>query len=199
MKIERRFFPLGEARVVTEEGKVILRGHAAVFNSQSADLGGFREIIRPNAFRNALTKSDPRCLFNHVPSYILGRKSSNTLRVSENERGLPFDCDLPDTTYARDLQVSLGRGDVRECSFGFSVREGGDTFVKDKATGVWHRTIIEDGIEELYDVSPVTFPAYPETDCALRSLEKAKAMEIPPPFNDTFLRKLRIDLLEASF
>ena len=194
---ERRFYPITEIRIDMEKGKPVLRGHAAVFNSSSVDLGGFREQINPNAFRAALKNSDARCLRDHIPSMILGRQSANTLRINEDERGLPFECDMPGTTYANDLLISMGRGDVRECSFGFSVRKGGDKWEKN-STGYWTRTILEDGIEKLYDVSPVTYPAYEETDCAyaMRSLEKLKAEEIPT-FDDMAMRKLKLQIEEA--
>jgi uncharacterized protein len=196
-KIERRFFPIGECRVVMEGGKKMLRGHAAVFNSQSLLLAGmFREIIKPGAFRSALKSSDPRCLRDHVPSMILGRMSSGTLTLSEDEKGVPFACDMPGTTYANDLQISMSRGDVRECSFGFSVREGGDKW-EQQADGTYLRTILEDGIEELYDVSPVTYPAYPDTACAMRSLDKIKG-EQPPPFNDNDIKRRRLELANAA-
>ena len=131
-------------------------------------------------------------MFNHNPDKILGRRSAGTLRLSEDDKGVPYEVDLPDTTYSHDLQVSMGRGDVKECSFGFRVKEGGDMWQKE-ADGMWLRTIVPDGIDELYDVSPVAFPAYPDTDCALRSLEKAQA-EFTPPFDDTELRRLKFEI-----
>jgi len=193
LNIERRYCPFTEVRIIAEEGKSpVLRGHAAVFNTSSVDLGGFREIIMPNAFRSALSNSDPRCLFNHDPNLILGRKSANTLRVDEDARGLPFECDMPGTSYSNDLRISMDRGDIKECSFGFSVRKDGDKWEKD-STGYWTRTINEDGIEKLYDVSPVTYPAYPDTSCAMRSLDKIKAEEIPT-FDEMAIRKLRLQI-----
>ncbi len=172
-RIERRYFPTGEIRIASEGDKKTLHGHAAIFNSLSLPLGGFFvEIIQPGAFRSALKISDPRCLRDHIPGQILGRKSSGTLEISEDEKGLLFACNLPGTSYAKDLEESLTRGDVRECSFGFTVREGGDVWDQ-QADGIYKRTILADGIEELYDVGPVTYPAYPETACAMRSLHKA--------------------------
>ena len=195
-KMERRAFPFQEIRVTVEDGKATLRGHAAVFNSLSLDLGGFRETIMPGAFRSALLRCDYRSMFNHNPDKILGRKSAGTLRATEDGKGVPYEVDLPDTSYARDLQVSMGRGDVKECSFGFSVREGGDCWLRD-ASGEWTRSIQPDGIDELYDLSPVVFPAYPDTACAMRSLEKVQAALVPP-FDDTELRRLRLEL-ESTF
>lgn len=190
MEIERRTLKV-ELRSETGGEKPIMRGMAAMFNSSSEDLGGFREIIAPGAFRDAIGVSDIRALFNHDSNMILGRTASGTLRVMETDEGLAFELDPPDTTYARDLAVSMERGDISQCSFGFSVEEGGDTWEKDSCGTKWVRTINKVG--RLYDVSPVTYPAYPETKCALRSLEKAQEAVKPPVFDDTELRKLKVE------
>src|ERR1035437_3378391 len=85
-------------------------GYAANFNSPSEDLGGFREMLVPGCFANALKTSDVRALFNHDPNHILGRNMAGTLRLFEDENGLRFEVDPPDTACARDLQVSMSRG-----------------------------------------------------------------------------------------
>lgn len=194
MDIERRTIK-AEIRIDTGKmGTPIIRGIAAVFNSMSEDLGGFREQIVPGAFRSALIGSDVRALFNHDPSMVLGRSTSGTLRLMETDQGLEFECDAPDTSYARDLMACMKRGDINQCSFGFNVDSGGDTWQKDMV-GQWTRTIHV--ISRLHDVSPVTFPAYPETSCAMRSLEKVQAETIPP-FDDTEIRKLRLEIEAAA-
>lgn len=146
-----------------------ITGYAAVFNKDSDDLGGFIERIKPGAFKKALPASDTRALFNHDTNYPLGRVSAGTLRLKEDKDGLFMEIDPPDTQYARDLMVSIERGDVREQSFGFTVVS--DTW-EDIDKDVARRTINEVG--ELFDVSPVVFPAYPDTDVAVRSLEEKK-------------------------
>jgi hypothetical protein len=188
-EIERRTIKM-EFRATMENEKPMIRGVAAVFNSPSEDLGGFREKISPGAFKSAIENSDIRALFNHDSNMILGRTTSKTLRVAETENGLEYECDMPDTTYARDLMTCMQRGDINQCSFGFSIDEGDDEFEKD-SLGQWTRTIKR--VARLYDVSPVTYPAYVSTECSLRSLEKAKARE-EPPFNDISLRKMRIEI-----
>jgi len=150
--------------------KPIISGYAAVFNSMSEDLGGFREKIKPGAFKNALKKSDCRALFNHDSNFPLGRQSAGTLTLKEDDKGLYMEVDPPDTQYARDLMVSIERGDVVEQSFGFTIKT--DEWQEDRDNGKTTRTLIE--VDELFDVSPVVFPAYPDTTVAKRSLDEFK-------------------------
>lgn len=194
---ERRAVKL-ELRANDIEASPMISGHAALFNSPSELLCNcFREIILPGAFSEALASSDVRALFNHNPDNILGRTSAGTLRLKEDAAGLAIEIDPPDTTVGRDLLTSMKRGDVREMSFGFTIADDGDEWTRDPdGTGNWTRTISR--VERLYDVSPVTYPAYPETDCAVRSLEKAKAGSAVPTFNDTDTRRMKLDIEEAS-
>jgi len=178
LDLERRAVTLDGALIETRaEGARTLRGHAAVFNQLSEDLGGFREQIQPGAFAEAIEKDDVRALFNHSADFVLGRNLAKTLRLSEDARGLAIEIDLPDTQVARDLSVSIERGDVSQMSFGFSVRPGGQDFAKNDS-GLMIRTLKR---LRLYDVSPVTFPAYPQTDVALRALAGWRAASEPPP------------------
>lgn len=170
-KVERRYFDAKELRITTEKGVApSLRGISVVFDKLSLDLGGFREKVDRNAFDGVLKQSDCRSLFNHDPSLILGREAAGTLRLNTTPDGLESDVDLPGTTYSDDLAISVGRGDVTQQSFGFTVKR--DSWEEDKETGEVIRTILEIG--ELFDVSPVTFPAYPDTTVAKRSLDGFK-------------------------
>lgn len=165
--IERRCFVLDEIRIEQrDEGKRII-GHAAVFNQLSEDLGGFREQIAPGAFVEAIETDDVRALFNHNSDHILGRNRAKTLTLQEDARGLAIEIIPPDTQIARDLMVSMERGDITQMSFGFSLRPNGDNWAMDD-DGRVIRTLTK---VRLYDVSPVVFPAYPQTDVAMRSLE----------------------------
>lgn len=177
--IERRYAVLADLEIVEErEGQApLIRGHAAVFNQLSEDLGGFREQIAPGAFAEAIQKDDVRALFNHDTNLVLGRNQAGTLRLSENAHGLAIEIDPPATTYARDLMVSMKRGDVTQMSFGFSIRPGGQDWAKDDEGRVI-RTLKR---LRLFDVSPVTFPAYPQTDVALRELRAYRESEVPVP------------------
>lgn len=142
-------------------------GYAAVFDSLSEDLGGFRERIARGAFTQALTRGDDvRALFNHDANYVLGRTTAGTLRLSEDDHGLRFEVDAPDVGWVRDLRESVKRGDINQCSFQFTVdKESWDE--SDKLNVV--RTL-ED--VRLYDVSLVTYPAYAATSASARSLKR---------------------------
>lgn len=149
-------------------GVKVARGYAALFNSET-DIGGmFRERIAPGAFADTLKSADVRALIDHDTGRVIGRSAAGTLRLQEDERGLFVEVDLPDTTDGRDLAVQLERGDISGMSFGFAVtRQTWDE------TGDMPIRTIE--AVDLYEVSAVAFPAYPETEIALRSLNDAKA------------------------
>lgn len=169
--IERRFFEGAELRATGDgDGPKKLEGYAAVFNQRSEDLGGFREVIAPGAFTKAVAEDDVRALWNHDSNHVLGRTKSGTLKLSEDDHGLKMEVEPPDTQVARDLIVSVERGDVDQQSFGFSVRAGGEQWHEDEE-GVVIRTITD---AKLYDVSPVTYPAYPQTEVQARSVEWAQ-------------------------
>lgn len=164
--VERRFFAVSELRAERTDGEPVrLRGHAAVFNELSQDLGGFREMISPGAFTPSAHEDDVRALFNHNPDHVLGRTVAKTLRLAEDDRGLAIEIDLPETQLARDIAISIERGDVSQMSFAFRVKPGGQEWADTDQGFV--RTL---KAVRLYDVSPVTYPAYLQTDVALRSL-----------------------------
>ena len=141
---------------------------AGLFDTPSEDLGGFRERIRPGAFAESLASDDIRALFNHDPNVILGRSRSGTLLLGEDDKGLRIEIDPPDTQSSRDLMVSIGRGDVNQMSLGFVVKPEGQVWEKDNDGRVM-RTLTS---VRLFDISPVVFPAYPETAVAVRALSR---------------------------
>ena len=165
-EIERRNFPVEELRAITDEaGLRHIVGYAAVFNSLSEDLGGFREKIDPGAFADTLNTGDVRALKNHNSDYVLGRNKSGTLTLSEDQRGLKIDIMPPDAQWAKDLMVSIDRKDIDQMSFGFRT-------IDQMWEGEYPEEIRTLMKVELFDVSPVTFPAYPDTEVGLRSLEE---------------------------
>lgn len=161
---ERRAFPFGAVEVrAAGDGPPRLVGYAAVFDRPSEDLGGFVEVIRRGAFSKTIQEADIRALWNHDPNYVLGRTKSGTLSLMEDDHGLRIEVVPPDTTWARDLMETIRRGDVDQMSFGFRpIRDRWQTDERGQVT----RELLE---VALFDVSPVTFPAYPQTEVQVRS------------------------------
>jgi len=175
---EVRTFDVQDLELRMDGDKPTVVGYGAVFNSESNDLGGFREYIAPGAFDGRL-EDDVRFLVNHDANLILARTTNGTLRLSVDEKGLRYEADMPNTSTARDLMELLKNGTISQSSFAFTVEE--DSWeVKD---GMNIRTI--DKVSQLYDVSSVTYPAYnsASSSVALRSMkewqekEEAKKLE----------------------
>ena len=161
MEIEYRCF---ELRAIDDD---YIEGYAAVYNKLSEDLGGFREKVAPGAFRKALKRSDTVMLWNHDSNIPLARVSAGNLELREDKKGLLVRAKLPKTA-AREIEL-IKLGIVKQMSFGFTTER--DEWQHKKTESI--RTLIE--VKELPDVSPVVYPAYPDTQVALRSLEKSKA------------------------
>lgn len=166
-RMERRYVRGIEVREAKPDSGSIgtLVGYAAVFNERSLDLGGFTEIVLPGAFSESLKRGDDvRALIGHDPRLIVGRRSAETLRIEEDAKGLRYEIDLPDTTAGRDVLESVKRRDLDGSSFGFRT-------VKDDWKrldgGVYVRELIE---AEVFDVGPVTYPAYTGTTAEAREM-----------------------------
>lgn len=173
-----------------------ISGYAAVFNKETVIGGamwGFREKIAPGAFDEAIGRDDVRALFNHNPDILLGRSASGTLRMSVDKKGLKYEVDLPDTSQARDVRTLIKRGDVSGSSFAFRVEEEewDDEPIKKGQLPV--RTITR---AELFDVSPVTYPAYPQTSVSARS--KAKAAQDAEEARQADIAKATPDAIVAA-
>ncbi|PHM46505.1 HK97 family phage prohead protease [Xenorhabdus miraniensis] len=168
---ELRCYP-GEVRTDTQESQPTrIVGYGSVFNSRSEPLWGFREIIKPGAF-DAVLKDDVRGLFNHDPNFILGRSTAGTLTLAVDERGLQYDIQAPDTQTIRDLVLApMQRGDINQSSFAFRVARDGEHWYEDEE-GIVIREITQ--FSRLYDVSPVTYPAYQAADSAVRAMNQWK-------------------------
>ena len=162
-RIEKRV-----ANIQPQGGKLV--GYAAVFGPLSEDLGGFRERVAPEAFKRSLEDdTDIRALVDHDTAKVLGRRSSGTLKLGTDERGLRVEIDLPDTTYANDLRALLERGDVSQMSSAFLVEPNGEKWEGRDEAGMRIRTLTD---VQLIEVSVVTIPAYPDTVAALRSMSR---------------------------
>ena len=160
--------PLKEIRINESDGGTCIEGHAAVFDSWSETLGGifpFKEKVRKGAFEESIGRDDIRALFNHDPNYVLGRNRAGTLELVEDNVGLRVRITPPDTSWARDITTSIRRGDISQMSIGFVV-EDDEWSSKD---GIDTRELKK---VRLFDVSPVTFPAYTATDVGVRAMQE---------------------------
>ena len=170
---EQREFRMESA----EQNGNTIRGYAAIYNSDSEWMGGFYEQIATGAF-DGVMDNDVRAYFNHDENLLLGRVSSGTLRISTDKRGLFYEVDLPNTTYANDLAELMKRGDVNQSSFAFLIEK--DRW--EQRDGVTYRII--EKVSRLLDVSPVSQPAYPDSTSELKrdleteTKEEAKAASV---------------------
>ena len=146
---------------------MVLEGYAAVFDEET-DLGAFREKIAPGAFDDVLD-NDVRLLVDHNPP-PLARTTNGTLQLSVDERGLKYRAELVDTQAARDLYEMVKRGDINQSSFAFTIAE--QEYDSEKEL----RTVTK--VAKLFDVAPVCFAAYPQTDVAARKKETDKPKDV---------------------
>ena len=167
--IERRYVTdivKFETRGEGEEKENVIEGYAAVFGAR-ANLHYFEEEVAPGAFDEVL-QDDVRALFNHNPNYVLARSvnGKGTLKLSVDERGLKYNFKTPNRSFAKDLEDAIASGDISQSSFAFEVKEE----IWQKREGKPDlRTITK--FSRLYDVSPVTYPAYDEATVGKRSWE----------------------------
>lgn len=181
----------GECRVDLDENRRI-RGFAIVFNSMSVDLGGFREIIKPEAVDRTLTEAlDVRALVDHDTSKIIGRTTAGTLELRKTRRGLQVEIDPPATSYGKDILESLRRGDVTGMSFGFRVLD--DDWRMEDGTPL--REVTDMRISE---VSVVTFPAYEATDVGVATRALARFTETQKGPSIEWLKKVHRTRLAKS-
>lgn len=172
-------------------------GYAAVFDKFSQDLGYFVEKIAPGAFRDCMAQ-DVRALVNHDSNLLIGRSKPGTLRMSEDNLGLRVEIDLPDTQLGRDTATSIARGDMDGMSFSFIQ----DQEEWDDRTDPPQRTVTH--VRDLFDVGPVSFPAYTDTSAAMRSLEASKkpapasSPATSPAFDFLQLLHFRLQVEQAS-
>lgn len=186
---DKRIYEADEIRAADDS--MMVAGHAAVFNSMSEEIMGFREKIAPGAFSDSLEADDIRALWQHDTTQPIGRKKAGTLRLHEDDRGLAVEIDLPDSSLGQMVRESIRRGDVSNMSFGFQV-------IKDS----WEGRGSDDRVRtleevRLFEVSPVTFPAYPDTEIAQRDLNSAE--ESWQRYIDEQVRARREFLNDVSF
>lgn len=177
MEMERRFCErmglVVERRAAGEAQQPVISGYAAVFNSLSVVMWGWREQIAPGAFANSMG-DDIRALWNHDTGDVLGRTKAGTLTLAEDNTGLR--CEILPPASAAAYVESIQRGDVDQMSFGFQALD--ETWDLD-AEGMLIRTLTK---VKLYEVSPVTFAAYPATSVGVRSADGGGRSEVDPVF-----------------
>ena len=160
--METRYFNIEFSTV--EERKI--EGTASSMDSPY-DMGTFDEQIDMDAFDGA-DFSEAAALFNHDQNIVLGRVRNNTLQIKREGNKLKYTIDPPETNAASDVMTLIRRGDVYQSSFAFSLKDNGDLW--EMRDGRWKRTIKK--IDKVYDVSPVTYPANPNTTVAARNMER---------------------------
>lgn len=157
--METRTVPLGELRFADGDDPVV-EGRAIVFDELSVDFGGWVERFAPGSIE---LDDDLLILFDHDTSMVLGRTSSGTATAGIDERGVTFRAEPPSTSWWADLQVSMKRGDISQCSFAFMCEDDNLLFDSDLNTVV--RTVTKARVSEL---SIVAMPAYPQTSSVAR-------------------------------
>lgn len=174
-KIERRFLTITQ-RAAGDAEKPIIEGDAAVFNQETVIGSWFREMIAPGAFTRVLSE-DPDVVgaYNHDWNDVLGRTTAGTLTLTETKTALQYSIDInPEDTEAMNVYRRVKRGDVSQASFAFTVRA--EEWIRGVTDGELPLRIIKE-VDELYDVGPCTFGAYPEASASARS--KASEFQVP--------------------
>lgn len=173
MQPERRFVELevdGERKIevrAAEDGATAIVGYFAVYDRFSPVYGKFREKIAPGFFDEAIGRDDIRALFNHDSNNVLGRNRAGTLRLESDGIGLRGEIKpIPNTPTGQEVSENIRLGNITGASFAFTLPpEGGDEWRKGD-DGVWERTLKRIG--QMFDVSVVTEPFYPQTEIGLR-------------------------------
>jgi uncharacterized protein len=164
----------------TSDGGYRIVGHGAVYNSLSDDLGGFKETIQPGFFNQVLASApNVRALYNHDPNLVLAGTANGTLALNSDSMGLAYSAQVSpavaSTYYGQALRAVLSDGLVDRSSFAFRTGSNADDWNLDDETGDLVRTLLPNGCSALYDVSPVTYPAYPGADSQLASRSRQAA------------------------
>lgn len=184
-----------ENRSVKTEGgeeQNVVAGVGIVYNSTTEIYPGVFESIAPGAFSESLSDfRTVKSFINHNPTKILSTtRSDPALEILDGESFLEFSAPIPPTTYGNDLIVNLKRGNIKGASFSFTIAENGDHYKK-LSDGSLHRTITQ---AEIYEVGPVTNPAYEQTEVGLRNKDFFDRVILSfreKIVNDTELKEIR--------
>ncbi|MGZ9782471.1 HK97 family phage prohead protease [Bacillus pseudomycoides] len=155
----------------SDNGTKTISGYAVKWEMKSHTMGywrRFKEQFKRGSFTDSLTSEDQLALWSHDTSQVLGRTKNGTLRLFEDEIGLRFELDLPNTTLGNDAYETIKRGDVDGVSFGFQMqKEEWDESDQDNIV----RSVTK---AKLLEISPVAFPAYPDSQVSARSHDPYK-------------------------
>lgn len=173
LELERRHLAKPVEFRAAADGPGTLFGYASVFMRYSQNLGGFVEQVDHAAFNKSLADGNPVVArYNHDDNFLLGTTAAQTLRLSVDDIGLPYEVDLPDTSAGRDVSVLSRRGDVTASSFAFHT-------IKDEwgvtEQGFPLRSLLQ---VQLLDVAPVNSPAYLDSSAGMRSLAERLGVEV---------------------
>lgn len=166
--------PVEIRATATNEESRIISGYAVKYNMRSeimCDYWGdqFVEEFAPGAFDEALQRGDQKCLWNHDSNYPLGAVRANTLSLTSDNDGLHYEADVPRNTWGNDALESIGRGDVDGSSFMFRALNDQWSMIDIDGDEIYKRTIIK---ADIYEVSPTTFPAYPDSEVNVREFKE---------------------------
>lgn len=176
-KKEVRTLPEAEIRLQPDSRKV--EGYGIVFNQKSGDLGGFKEVILPQAIEGVIDRSDILALLNHnIDKGVLGRSTNGegSMKISIDKKGAKYSFEAPKFAAGQELIEGIERGDIRSSSFAFTVMPKGEIWEKQE-DGTYLRTITQ--FNQLYDMSPCYKAAYQDTSVAMRSMEQIKEDQEP--------------------
>lgn len=185
-----------EIRDADEEGGKRTITGAIRYDSDSEEMRDwygdtFIEQIAAGAFDESLKTRGVVGLWSHRTDVVLGNTKSGTLRINSNEKEMTFELDLPNTTAGNDAWEVIKRGDVDGVSFGMKVtKDKWSTEDREGGGKLYKRSILN---AELYEISPVAFPAYPANEVSARSLEDYKAEE-KRAADEYLKRKLLLEL-----
>lgn len=167
---EKRNLATNNVEIREEDGKRTIHGYAVKWEMKSVTMGWrrFKEQFKRGAFTDSLSSDDQLALWSHDTSKVLGRTKNGTLRLYEDDIGLRFELDLPNTTLGNDAYETIKRGDVDGVSFGFNMlKQEWDEADPDNVVRSVTRA-------KLLEISPVAFPAYPDSQVSARSHDPYK-------------------------
>jgi len=165
---ELRFISFDAFELREDDDQPKLVGYASIFNQEAVIFGLWREKVAPGTFKKTIKENDIRALWNHNTDLPLGRNRAKppTLSLSEDDKGLFVEITPPDTQAGRDAVTSIKRGDVTQMSIAFQTIKQ-EWFEPEDKKDLPLRTLKE---AKLFEVSPVTFPAFEQTSIGARSM-----------------------------